>query len=87
MEGFMNEKKSENADTISKKRERFIRIAERRVNYVLDNLERLGNCSNRRNYEYYEDDIRKIFNEIEKKTKEIKAVFQEVPKGKKQFKL
>jgi len=83
----MNEKKSENENMISKKRERFIRIAERRVNYVLDNLERLGNCSNRRNYEYYDDDVKKIFNEIEKKTKEIRAVFQEVPKAKKQFKL
>ena len=63
-------------------RERFIRIVEKRVNKILDNLDSLGNCSNRKNYEYSEKDVKKIFGELEKKIKEIKIKFQERPNEK-----
>jgi len=66
-------------------RERFVRLATRRTNEVLKRLKVLGNCSNRSAYEYDEKDIEKIFGEIDKKTKEIKAKFH-VPKNK-EFKL
>lgn len=56
-------------------RKRFIRIVERRVNTILNNLDRLGKCSNKRNYEYSEADVKKVFREIDKKCKEIKALF------------
>lgn len=69
------------------KRDRFIRIAERRVNQVLVNLDNLGKCSNRRNYEYTADDIRKIFRVIERKVKETKLLFQGKNENKQQFKL
>ena len=72
---------------IDKNRERFIKIAERRVNMILDNLDSLGRCSNRKNYEYSEQDIRKIFGEIEKKIKETKALFTGKSKNKRRFKL
>lgn len=58
-----------------KKRDDFKRIATKRTNDVLEKLRILGNCSNRSNYEYDEDDIKKIFSEIEKKTKEVKSQF------------
>ena len=70
-----------------KKRERFVRIVERRVNLVLDNLDSIGKCSNRRNYEYSNSDVNKIFNEIELKVKEIKSMFKETQKNKKRFSL
>ena len=78
-------------ENISKKREskrdRFIRIVERRVNVILDNLDSLGKCSSRRNYEYSEKDLSKIFGEIEKKTKQIKSMYKERSESKNRFKL
>ena len=50
-------------------RERFRRLASLRTNTILKRLKVLGNCSNRHAYEYYEDDIEKIFSEIEKEVK------------------
>ncbi len=56
-------------------RERFIRIVERRVNSILNNFDSLGKCSNKKNYEYTEADVKKMFNEIDKKCREIKMLF------------
>ena len=77
-------------ETISKvpdKRDRFIRIVEKRVNNILQNLDSLGNCSNKRNYDYSEKDVKLIFAEIEKKVKETKSRFEGTPMGKSTFKL
>lgn len=68
------------------RRQRFLRIAESRVNKILSNLDNLAKCSNKRNYEYSEEEVRKIFREIERKVKETKFQFQGgISKGK--FKL
>lgn len=67
------------------KRERFKRLASLRTNKILNYLKVLGNCSNRQIYEYTKEDINKIFNEIERKVKEIKSRFH-FPKEK-EFKL
>ncbi|MDD4989698.1 MAG: hypothetical protein PHW31_00060 [Candidatus Pacebacteria bacterium] len=66
-------------------RDRFKRLATQRTNIVLKRLKVLGNCSNRNIYEYDEQDIEKIFSEIDRKVKETKAKFH-FPK-KKEFKL
>ncbi|MCK9588632.1 MAG: hypothetical protein M0Q93_04610 [Terrimicrobiaceae bacterium] len=66
-------------------RDRFKRLATQRTNVVLKRLKVLGNCSNRNIYEYDEQDIEKIFSEIERKTKEVKAKFH-FPK-RREFKL
>ncbi len=57
------------------KRDRFIRLGTLRTNEVLKRLNVLGHCSNRSAYEYEARDIEKIFSEIDKKAKEIKAKF------------
>lgn len=57
------------------KRERFIRLAEARTNKILDMLKLLGNCSNKSNYDYSEEDIKKIFSAIDKETKNARAKF------------
>ena len=57
------------------KRERFVRLAEARTNKILDMMKLLGNCSSKSNYEYTEDDVRKIFNAIEKEMKNARAKF------------
>ena len=71
--------------TKNQKRERFRRLATYRTNEILRRLKILGNCSNRSAYDYSEEEINKIFFEIEHRIKEIKARFH-FPKGKK-FKL
>lgn len=58
-----------------KSRDRFKRLATKRTNSVLQRLKVLGNCSNRSVYEYDEEDIAKIFSEIERRVKETKAKF------------
>ena len=69
------------------KRERFIRIVESRVNKILSNLDNLGKCSNKRNYEYSQDEVRKIFREIDRKVKEIRLQFQSTNGRNSKFKL
>jgi len=69
------------------KRERFVRVVEGRVNKILSNLDNLGKCSNRRNYDYSEDEVRKIFREIERKVRETHSQFQGGVKSKGKFKL
>lgn len=67
------------------KRERFKRLAVYRTNEVLKKLKVLGNCANRSAYEYTEEEITKIFSEIERNVRETKAKFH-FPK-KRDFKL
>lgn len=57
------------------KKERFIRLAENRTKSILNSLRILGNCSNSKYYKFKKEDVDIIFNEIEKKTKEIKNLF------------
>ncbi len=67
------------------KRNRFKRLATLRTNEVLRSLKVLGNCANRSAYDYNEEDIRKIFSEVDRRLKEVKAKFH-FP-GYKKFKL
>ncbi len=47
------------------KKEKFIRIAEPRVNKVIDALHVLEHCANTNTYEYSNEDINKIFDTLE----------------------
>jgi len=68
------------------KRDRFKRIAENRTNKIINMIDLLGNCSNKNNYEYTDDDIKNIFNAIESSLKMSKMKFiEKQEKGK--FKL
>ena len=51
--------------TQKSRRDRFIRVAERRTRNILVGLVRLANCGNRAAYDYSEEDVKKIFNAIE----------------------
>ena len=57
------------------KREKFVRLAEARTNKIIEMLRLLGNCSSKANYEYTDDDIRKIFSTIDKDVKNTKNRF------------
>lgn len=71
---------------MSNKRERFQKVVENRTNRILETLRLLGNCSNRSNYEYNDEDIVKIFNTIENELKITKFKFSS-NSDKKKFKL
>lgn len=57
------------------RRKRFTRVATNRVQKIIDYLNLLQNCSNRRNYDYDEEDVNHMFEEISKVLKETKAVY------------
>lgn len=67
------------------KRERFKRLAAYRTNEILHRLKVLGNCANRSAYEYTEEEVNKIFSEIEKMVRHTKSKFHFVKKT--EFKL
>jgi ubiquinone/menaquinone biosynthesis C-methylase UbiE len=54
---------------------RFKCLAEYRTNEVLKRIRILGNCSNRSFYSYTQEEIEKIFQEIEKSLQKTKAKF------------
>lgn len=68
------------------RREKFKRLASYRTNEILKRLKILGNCSNRSSYDYTEDEVNKIFSEIERKLREIKGRFT-FPRNDEKFKL
>jgi hypothetical protein len=59
------------------KSDRFIRVAERRTAKVLTDLRLLGQCANRRTYEYSPDQVRKIFREIRRSLGAVEKRFEE----------
>ncbi|KKS55649.1 MAG: hypothetical protein UV20_C0023G0009 [Candidatus Magasanikbacteria bacterium GW2011_GWA2_42_32] len=67
------------------KRVRFKRLGVQRTNAVLNKIKVLGNCANRSAYEYTEEEVNKIFSEIERRVRETKAKFH-FPKNR-EFKL
>lgn len=60
---------------IAKKRENFRRLAEKRTQNILDDLRILTNLTNTSNYDYDEEDVKKIFTAIEKAVKDAKKEF------------
>lgn len=69
------------------KRERFIRLAEARTNKILEMMRLLGNCSSKANYEYTEDDVKKIFGALEKELKNTKNKFMGIETKEEKFRL
>ena len=55
--------------------ERFKRVAAKRTNDILEKIRILGNCSNKSSYDYTEEEVNKVFSEIDKQLKLIKAKF------------
>lgn len=69
----------------SEKRERFEKVASKRVQRVLDTLELIQNCANRNNYEYDRSDVDRMFSEISKALKDAQAAYtKELNKTKRQ---
>ena len=58
------------------KRERFQEVAGSRVQMVLDKIDNLSKCANKKNYEFSRGDIDKMFLAITNKTKLTKMKFE-----------
>lgn len=58
-------------------REKFKRLAEKRVNNAIKNIRLVGNLSNRSNYSYTDQDVDKIFRALEKELKHAKSRFKD----------
>ncbi len=69
------------------KRDRFVRLAEARTNKILEMMRLLGNCSSKANYEYTDEDIKKIFNALERELKNTKNRFLGIDTKEEKFSL
>lgn len=58
------------------KRDAFKRLATKRTNAVITKIRVLGHCANPWQYEYNEEDVRKIFKAIDSELKAVKAKFR-----------
>lgn len=57
------------------KRQKFIELAEARVNRAIKDIRLIGNLANRSSYDYSEDDARKIFRTLQKELDAAKGRF------------
>jgi ribosome biogenesis protein Nip4 len=57
------------------KQERFLRLAEIRINNALNEIRKIGNLSNTSLYEYTDNDISEIFKELNRTLAESKSKF------------
>ena len=69
------------------KNEKFRRLAESRVNTVLDRLRLLGQLADKKNYDYTDEQVSKIFRAIDSELKDTKSKFQKGSAGRKRFTL
>ena len=67
------------------RRERFIKIAEKRINRILEDFRLFGNCSNKGNYEYTQEEISAMFKILEREFAAMKKRFND-DGAKKEFK-
>ena len=68
-------------------RDKFTRIASKRMSNVLKEMKRLQNCSNTRFYEYSEQDVDKMMKALNSAMKSLKASYdQGVNSNKNDFK-
>jgi len=59
------------------RRQRFEKIASKRVQKILDDINVLSNCSNRNNYEYSEADVKKMMTVIRGQLRQLEMAFSD----------
>jgi light-regulated signal transduction histidine kinase (bacteriophytochrome) len=63
-------------DNSKEKRNRFKRVASRRVENILNDIKSLSKCSNKNNYEYSEVEINKMMKAIREEIKLMETLFK-----------
>lgn len=69
------------------KRKKFEELAEKRVNKAIKDLRLIGNLSNRNNYVFDEEDVRKILKALDEEMKVLRGRFAQARPSEKNFKL
>lgn len=59
------------------KRQKFIQLAEKRVTRAIKDIRLVCNLSNKNNYSYNQDDVKKIVSALEDEIKSLKSKFAE----------
>lgn len=62
-------------------REKFVRLANKRVNSAIKSIQLIGNLSNKSNYYYSESDVDAIFTALNREIKECRDRFRSNGKG------
>lgn len=62
------------------KRERFERLAEKRLTETIKKLRLVGNLANRHNYSYSDEHVKQIFNAIDAEVRSLRQRFLGQPK-------
>jgi hypothetical protein len=60
---------------MSEKREKFVRLAEGRTRTALDAIRKIGNLSNKRAYEFDDQDVKKIIRALKEATNDLERKF------------
>lgn len=60
---------------VKKDRDKFVELAEKRVQRAIKDIRLIGNLSNRSNYSYTDQDVRKIHTALKKALDDMKARF------------
>ena len=63
-------------DNEETRNEKFIRLAENRTNNAINCLRLLGNCANKSNYDYTDEQVEQIFKAIDKAVADMKSKFK-----------
>lgn len=69
------------------KHSKFVQLAEQRTNTAIKSMQLIGNLSNKRNYDYSEEQAAKIIAVLEGELKELKLKFKTASKTNNRFKL
>ena len=63
-------------DNSKLRRDRFKRVASKRVDTLLSGIRSLSNCSNTNNYEYTEDDVQKMIKAIKDELRTMETLYK-----------
>jgi hypothetical protein len=67
---------------------KFVELANKRVNKALKDIQLIGNLANRQNYEFTDEQAKKIVRALQQEVDVVKHSFQDVDEvGRKHFKL
>ena len=61
---------------MGKNRDKFVELAEKRVSRVVKDIRLIGNLSNRTNYSYSDDDVKKIINTLKLEISKLQKRFE-----------
>lgn len=63
-------------------RQRFVRLANKRVNRALDTIRLIGNLANTAYYEYTDEDVRRVVKALEEEVRATRQRFDSSPNAK-----